>query len=479
MTLHISQTDDISNTISNSNNKFFLITLVLCSLFFFLPLPPGLSEEGRRALILVIFAVAMWVKEVIPPALTAILLMVLFPLFNILTYQESVSGLGSTSAWLILGVFIISAAIQETGLERRIALHLLRIARGNSSLNLLMVIVTTTLFMFILPTNSGRVALMVPICLGMLNEMQVQQGSNIAKSMLLSVSFTSFIGSIGLMTAAISMVYVVGLFESLVGYTWNYTSWLKALLPSVILINLSVWLIFLKIFPPEIKIIPGGLEYINKELCKLGKMNRKEIKMLILVSLMLLLWLLEDYVNISVSQTCLMIAILTMMPGIDILTWKKATNTIDWSILLLLGASLAMVDALTSTQAIDWFAATIFIHFQGLNPTIIGILTMLMIGFIRLGFPSLLSMIATTFPIIISMAISLEINPVWFGLIGISASILGLFLPNQALSHLITYNLGFYTIKDMFKAGTYTSLIIIIITTLLANFYWPLLGISP
>ena len=201
--------------------------------------------------------------------------------------------------------------------------------------------------------------------------------------------------------------------------------------------------------------------------------------MLILVSLMLLLWLLEDYVNISVSQTCLMIAILTMMPGIDILTWKKATNTIDWSILLLLGASLAMVDALTSTQAIDWFAATIFIHFQGLNPTIIGILTMLMIGFIRLGFPSLLSMIATTFPIIISMAISLEINPVWFGLIGISASILGLFLPNQALSHLITYNLGFYTIKDMFKAGTYTSLIIIIITTLLANFYWPLLGISP
>jgi len=438
LSLHISQTDDNSNTVSKSNYKFFLSTILVCSFLFFLPLPPDLSEEGRRALILVIFAIVMWVKEVIPPALTALLLMVLFPVFNILTYQQSISGLGTSSAWLILGVFIISAAIQETGLEKRIALHLLKIARGNSSLNLLMVIVTTTLFMFILPTNSGRVALMVPICLGMLNEMQIKPGSNVGKSMLIAVSFASFIGSIGLMTSAISMVYVVGLFESLVDYTWDYISWLKALLPSVLIINFAIWPIFLKIFPQEIKVIPKGFQYINKEISKLGKMNRQETKMLILVVLMILLWILEDYVNLSVSQTCLMIAILTMLPGIDIITWKKATQSIDWSILLLLGASLAMVEALNTTQAINWLAATIFIHFKGLNPTIIGILTMFIIGFIRLGFPSLLAMIATTFPILISIALSLEINPIWLALIGISASILGLFLPTQALSHLIT-----------------------------------------
>ncbi|MFZ7104698.1 MAG: SLC13 family permease [Peptococcaceae bacterium] len=479
MTIHTAQKDDASNTVSISNHKFFLILLSLCASCLFLPLPAGLSEEGRRALLLVVFAVAMWVKEIVPPPLTALLLMVLFPLFNILTYQQSISGLGNSSTWLLLGVFIISAAIQETGLEKRLALHLLRIARGNSSLNLLMVIVTSTLFIFILPTNSGRAALLVPICLGMLNEMQLQPGSNIAKSTLLAVSFTSFVGSIGLMTGAVSMVYVVGLFESLVGFTWNYIAWIKALLPSVVIINISIWIIFLKIFPPEINVIPGGLEYINKEIRKMDKMNRQEIKMLLLLVLMILLWILEDYVQISVSQTCLMIAILTMLPGVDILTWKKATNAIDWSILLLLGASLAMVEALTSTQAINWFAETIFIHFQGLSPTIIGILTMLIIGFIRLGFPNLLSMIATTFPIVISMALFLEINPIWLGLIGISSSILGVFLPTQALSHLTTYNLGFYSMKDMFRAGTYTALIIIITTTLLANIYWPLLGISP
>jgi len=152
---------------------------------------------------------------------------------------------------------------------------------------------------------------------------------------------------------------------------------------------------------------------------------------------------------------------------------------VEWSVVLLLGASLAMVEALNATEAINWLAQTFFIALKGLAPTMVGFLLMFMIIVIRLSFPNLLTMIATTFPLVLSMAVSLDINPIWLGLIGISASALGIFLPTQSLALLTTYNAGYYSIRDLMRAGTTTAFIIIIITTLAANFYWPLLGISP
>lgn len=464
---------------NHTNLKEFLFVLIFCTLLLFFPLPTGLTEEGKRVLIFVIFAIILWMKETLSPALTALLLMALFPLFNIISYEKAIAGLGSSSTWLLIGIFTISAAMQETGLDKRIALFLLKLSKGEANKTLFMTIVTTTLFLFILPSTVGRVALMIPICLGMIKAMHLGPDSNIAKSMLLSISFTSFVGSIGFMTGSLGIIYAVGLFESLVGYSFKYLEWAIALFPGVLIINFSIWIIFLRIFPPEYKQIPGGLEYINIELNSLGKIKKDEIKISLLIFLMISLWILGGQIGLSISQTCLVIAILAMLPGIEIITLKKAIKSINWEVILLLSASLAMVNALTTTNAIDWLAGIIFNFLNGLNPYLIGLLLMIILGFLRLGFPNLLAMISATFPLIITIAISLNINPIWLGLIGISSSVLGLFLPTQSMAHLATYNTGYYTIKDMQKAGFFTAIIVICVTMFFSYFYWPLLGISP
>ena len=461
------------------NLKQFIVIIFGCLILFLLPLPPGLSEEGRRTLVLVLLAIILWIKEILPPALTGLLLMISFPFFKVLSYEKAVEGLGSTSAWLLMGVFIISAAMQESGLDKRIALHLLNLSKGNSKTNLLMIILTTTLFLFLIPTGSGRIAIMLPISLGMLNAMQVKKGSNIGKAMLLGISYASLIGSIGLMTSAISTVYAIGIFESMLGYSWSYIKWFIVMFPGVLIIDLLIWVIFLKIFPPEIDMVPGGLIYIRNELTALGKISKQEKKIFLLMAIMITLWIFGDYINISVSQSCLLIALATMLPGIEIISWKKGIQSVNWSVILLLGSSLALVEALTETQAINWLTENIFSILKGFSPSLIGIIITLMIVIIRFGFPSLLSMTATTLPLIFTLAFSFDINPVWLGLVGINASVLGIFLPTQALTLMTSYSAGFYTIKDMCRAGFFTALAAIIVFTLMANFYWPLLGIKP
>ncbi len=468
-------------TAKKTEKKFyiFLTSTILLFLFLLPPAPDGLSEGGRRSLLLVLYAITLWATEAVHPALTALLLMVLFSLLGVISFSQAVAGLGDTSVWLLLGVFIISAAMQESGFDRRVALSLLRLARGNTRLTILMVIVSTTFFIFLLPTSSGRAALMTPICVGMARAMQLKQGSNIGKTMLISVSFVSLVGSMGLMTGALSMVYAVGLFESLINHKWTYLSWLQALLPGAVISGFFMWPLLLKLFPPEVSHVPGGVQYINDELKKLGKLSGKEIKIILLAGLMIGLWIFEEKVNLSVSQSCLLISLATMLPGIDIITWKKAASTIDWGVVMLLGASLSMVQGLTSTQAIAWLASNLFSGLTGMNPTFLAITLLLALTIIRLGFPNLLSMVATTLPVVFTMAFSAGINPVWLGLISICGTVLGLFLPTQSITHLTTYTAGLYTVKDMLRAGFFTTLLVMSVTLFLAHFYWPLIGIPP
>ena len=188
------------------------------------------------------------------------------------------------------------------------------------------------------------------------------------------------------------------------------------------------------------------------------------------MAIMITLWIFGDYINISVSQSCLLIALATMLPGIEIISWKKGIQSVNWSVILLLGSSLALVEALTETQAINWLTENIFSILKGFSPSLIGIIITLMIVIIRFGFPSLLSMTATTLPLIFTLAFSFDINPVWLGLVGINASVLGIFLPTQALTLMTSYSAGFYTIKDMCRAGFFTALAAIIVFTLMANF---------
>ena len=186
---------------------FLLLSALLAALLFFAPPPSGLSLQGWQTLLLMGYTVSLWATEAIEPPLTALLVMVLFSLMGILTFPKAVAGFGDTTIWLLVGVYIISAAMRESGLDRRIALNMLNIAQGHTTKIMFMANVTTTIFVFLLPASSGRASLLTPICIGIITAMGLDQNSNIAKGMLISVSYASLLGSLGLLTGAVSLAY--------------------------------------------------------------------------------------------------------------------------------------------------------------------------------------------------------------------------------------------------------------------------------
>lgn len=139
----------ITTSLQNLLHRPFIpLSAVLAVVLLLVPPPPGLSLQGWQTLLLMVYTISLWATEAIEPPLTALLVMTLFSLIDILSFPKAVSGFGDTTIWLLIGVYLISAAMRESGLDRRIALNMISLAQGHTKIVLFMVNITTTVFIF-------------------------------------------------------------------------------------------------------------------------------------------------------------------------------------------------------------------------------------------------------------------------------------------------------------------------------------------
>lgn len=115
-------------------------------------------------------------------ALTAMLI------FGILTPEEALSGFSSTVVIMMVGLFVVGGAILQTGLAKAVSQRIMKLAAGSDSrMFLLVVIVTAVIGAFI--SNTGTVALMMPIVVSMAAQAGVRPGR-----LLMPLAFASSLG---------------------------------------------------------------------------------------------------------------------------------------------------------------------------------------------------------------------------------------------------------------------------------------------
>ncbi len=122
-------------------------------------------------------------------AMSALLLLVLF---QILTPEEALSGFSDKVVVMMIGLFVVGGAIFQTGLAKMISSKILRLA-GNSEIKLFILVMLVTAFIGAFVSNTGTVALMMPIVVS------IAMSANINSSrLLMPMAFASSMG--GMMT---------------------------------------------------------------------------------------------------------------------------------------------------------------------------------------------------------------------------------------------------------------------------------------
>lgn len=140
--------------------------------------------------LLVTVAVFIWGK--IRADIVALCSLLSLTLFNILTPTEALAGFSNSVVIMMIGLFIVGGAIFQTGLAKTISTSLLKLA-GSSHYKLFLLVMLVTIVMSSIVSNTGTVALLLPIVVSMAAEAEVS-----ARRLLIPMAFASSMG--GLMT---------------------------------------------------------------------------------------------------------------------------------------------------------------------------------------------------------------------------------------------------------------------------------------
>ena len=90
-------------------------------------------------------------------------------LLGILKPGEALAGFSNSVVIMMVGLFIVGGAIFQTGLAKSISLRLLKFA-GKSEIKLFLLVVLVTVFFGSFVSNTGTVALLLPIVVSMATE---------------------------------------------------------------------------------------------------------------------------------------------------------------------------------------------------------------------------------------------------------------------------------------------------------------------
>lgn len=139
-------------------------------------------------LIILALTVVMFIIGKIRADIVALCALTALILLGILTPEEALAGFSSTVIIMMVGLFVVGGAILQTGLAKAVSQKIMKLAAGSDTrMFLLVIIVTSAIGAFV--SNTGTVALMMPIVVSM----AVQSGTQPAR-LLMPLAFASSMG---------------------------------------------------------------------------------------------------------------------------------------------------------------------------------------------------------------------------------------------------------------------------------------------
>lgn len=145
-----------------------------------------------ETLIVLVLAAAFFMHGKIRSDIVALCALLSLMLMGILTPEEALSGFSNNIVIMMIGLFVVGGAIFQTGLARMISSKIMSLA-GTSEIRLyvLVMLVTSAIGAFV--SNTGTVALMLPIVVSLAMSANVSPGK-----LLMPLAFASSMG--GMMT---------------------------------------------------------------------------------------------------------------------------------------------------------------------------------------------------------------------------------------------------------------------------------------
>lgn len=207
-----------------TGRRSLLIVLValVASAVLALPVPMETSANVLPALAFTIFTIGLWATGALPEHITAVAFFVIALGFSVAPPEIVFSGLRSSAFWLIFGGVVIGIVAECTGLGRYLAHFFTRRLDTSYPQLITGIVVGAVALAFLIPSAMGRLVILMPIILGLADNLGLEPGSKGRTGMALAATFGTFYVPLTILPANLPNVVLAGVSDTLYELSITY-----------------------------------------------------------------------------------------------------------------------------------------------------------------------------------------------------------------------------------------------------------------
>jgi DASS family divalent anion:Na+ symporter len=446
-----------------------------------LPAPPDVSPSGWRITGVFLATIAGLMLRPLPGAVVVLLGICGLGLVGNLTMGQALAGFASPSAWLVVTAMLMSRALRDTGVARRIALLFVRTVGGTSLGVSYALVMTDVVLAGSIPTITARNAgIVLPVGLAISELYGSTPGATARRlgAFLIAAMYQASVVACAMyITGQASNLLAAAFAAKLAGVSVTWVSWFVAGLVPGVASCMAIPYVVYRLLPPEIKRTPAAAKYARDELAAMGPLTGVELFVIGVVSTVCLLWMTSGWHGLDVTLVSL-VGIGVMIVS-RVLPWERvlAEHT-AWDVFVWYGGLITLGELLNATGSTKAFATSLGAAFEGWSWFAILLATIAVYFYAHYGFASITTHVLAMFPPFVVMLVGAGTPP------GLAVYALACLANLTAgLTHYgtttgpILFAQGYVSFRDWWWVGLLGSIVNLAIWLTLGFAWWKLIGI--
>lgn len=329
---------------------------------------PSLNPHLPMFFAITLWAITVWATDILPAVPSAAAMTFLYLLCNVAPAPVIFGAWGAFLPWICFGALILSEALEQTGLTRRLALQLMHLV-GATFTRIVVSLMTVGMFMaFLLPDIMCRVIIFVAIAHGLVMALELDPKSRISSAIIMAGFCSATSPGYGFLTGTEMSLIAMDQIKSIITIpTWG--EYALANLPFIILYCCFSIFMCVKIIPGK-EHIPHEdhlKEVVAERLRDMGPMTTQEWKLLILMICAITGLLTSKWHGLNGYFLYALIAICCYLPWIGLASFENVRK-LNVGFLVFIVACLGMGSVAVHLGAAKWFASLVVPLIDGLSP---------------------------------------------------------------------------------------------------------------
>jgi len=296
-------------------------------------------SEVFITLFFLVFAIVMFVWEIIPLSITAMIVAVGLTVSGVLEPADAFAGFVNENVLLFMAMFIVGAAFFETGMAQKVGEVVTKFAKTEKQLIIAVMIVAGLMSGFL--SNTGTAAVLIPCVIGI----AAKSGFSRSRLLLPLVLAAAMGGNLSLIGAPGNMIAQSALQD--IGLEFGFFEYAKAGLPILIVGILYFSLFGHKLLPKGEDTLLDSDSIYNKQIDYSSIPKWKQHMSFIVLVLTILAMVFEKQIGIKLYVSAWIGALILV--AMRIISESNAMKSIDMDTIMLFVGSFALAKAIDVT----------------------------------------------------------------------------------------------------------------------------------